>query len=84
MTTWTHERGHLVANDDAGGVLLRLQADASFSPLADLLNADQALGRLLLAGYGEGAQKRAEAQRSHQAQLGHRRNLFRRDDEVIE
>jgi hypothetical protein len=61
MTTWTHERGHLVANDDAGGVLLRLQADASFSPLADLLNANQDLGRLLLAGYGEGEQKRGRS-----------------------
>lgn len=50
MTTWTHEQGHLVATDDAGGVLLRLQADATFSPLADLLNAHQDLGRLLLSG----------------------------------
>lgn len=52
MTTWTHKLGHLVAHDDAGGVLLRLQADPSFAPLADLLNANQGLGRVLLEGYG--------------------------------
>lgn len=51
MTTWVYERGHLVARNGAGGVLVELLADRSFSPLADLLNACQDLGLLLLAGY---------------------------------
>ncbi len=63
MATWTHKLGHLVAHDDAGGVLLRLQADDSLAPLADLLNANQDLGRLLLAGYGEGEQKKGRSPR---------------------
>lgn len=52
MTTWIYVRGHLVAFDDAGGVLVKLHADRVFSPLADLLNACQELSRLLLSGYG--------------------------------
>ena len=61
MTTWIYERGHLVAIDDAGGVLVELQADRVFSPLADLLNACQELSRLLLAGYGQSCEpKRAQ------------------------
>lgn len=85
MTTWTYERGHLVAHNSAGMLLVKLQADRAFSPLADLLNACPDLSRLLLAGHGQGEQKKgAVAPGSHQAQLGHGSDLLRRDDEVIE
>lgn len=63
MTTWVYERGHLVAFDDAGGVLVELQADRVFSPLADLLNVCQELSRVLLAGYGHSEQKKGRSPR---------------------
>lgn len=65
MTTWTHEHGHLVARNDAGGVLVKLQAERAFSLLADLLNACPDLSRLLLAGYARGEQKRGPKPQGH-------------------
>lgn len=65
MTTWIHEHGHLVARNDAGGVLVKLPADRAFSLLADLLNARPDLSRLLLAGYGCGEQKKGPKPQGH-------------------
>ncbi len=46
---WTFEDGRLIAKNNAGAVLLALQADEAIGrPLADFLNHDQVLNRLLL------------------------------------
>lgn len=46
---WTFEDGHLVAKSDAGKMLLAWLADEAIGrPLADFLNHNQALSRLML------------------------------------
>lgn len=50
MTNWTYASGRLEARNQAGALLLVIQAAPMWAPLADLFNANQRLSRLLLAG----------------------------------
>lgn len=52
MTTWTYASGRLEARNQAGVLLLALQAEPLWAPLADLFNVNQQLSRLLLRHYG--------------------------------
>jgi hypothetical protein len=54
MTNWIYTSGRLEARNQAGVLLLVIQAAPMWAPLADLFNANQRLSRLLLAGHGFG------------------------------
>lgn len=52
MTTWTYASGRLKARNEVGALLLVIPAEPIWATLAHLLNVNQRLSRLLLAGYG--------------------------------
>jgi hypothetical protein len=52
MITWSYTSGHIQAHSAAQALLCTIPATAMWAPLADILNANQQLSQLLLAGYG--------------------------------
>ncbi len=52
MVTWSYTSGCISAHNDASTLLCAIPASAVWVPLADILNANQQLSQLLLAGYG--------------------------------
>lgn len=53
MTNWTYASGWLEARNEAGALRLLIPAEPIWAPLADLLNVNQPLSQLLLAGDGD-------------------------------
>lgn len=51
MANWTYASGQLEARSQLGTLLLVIQAEPMWAPLADLLNVNQQLSRLLLSTF---------------------------------